>query len=209
MIPAPVDQAGSTNTATDSKGDLILMNGLKWMLSRFVVTAASRRRDRREVLSMSDALSVVGKVLVVLPLDAEKRQRVLLQIFQFKADFSQWSLDLLFLGGSVPIAEDQFKGIGVIRAGIKDLNLMGLPRRHLVGRLRDSSYDLAIDLSMDSHPFIPYLLERSEIELKMGINDLGKIRNRLYNMTVRLKDADDVMRRLTITLTPICRVENV
>lgn len=181
------------------------MTGTKWALSRFFVLLSTLRRDRRPALRMGDALHVVERVLLVLPLDEEERQVVLPQIFAFKSDFPQWDLDLLFLGGSVPVAEDEFKGIGIVRAGIDDISPFGLPGRELIGRLRDHDYDMAIDLSMDTHPFVPYLLDRSQVPLKMGVNEAGRMRRRLYNLTIRLKDSGDVMNRLADTLAPICR----
>jgi len=181
------------------------MQGVRWFLSRSTVPVAAVGRDRRPVVRMGDALNVVERVLLVLPLDEGERQRVLPQLFQFKSDFPQWSLDLLFLGGSVPAAEEGFKGIGIVRATIEDVSSLGFPRKDLVGRLRERSYDLAIDLSMDLHPFVPYLLARSRIPLRMGINEVGRIRGRSYNLMVRLKETDDVMKGLSDTLAPICK----
>jgi hypothetical protein len=181
------------------------MKGTRWTLSRFFVLLATLRRDRRPALSMGDALHVVERVLLVLPLDDDERQKVLPQVFSFKSDFPQWNLDLLFLGGETPVAEDGFKGIGIVRADIEDISPLGLPGRDLLNRLRDHEYDMAIDLSMDTHPFVPYLLDRSQVPLKMGVNEAGRMRRRLYNLAIRLKDSGDVMHRLADTLAPICR----
>ncbi len=185
------------------------MRGVKWILSKLLVPVAAVGRDRRQVVRMGDALNVVERVLLVLPLHEEDRQRVLPQLFQFKTDFPQWRLDLLFLGGSVPTTEDGFKGIGIVRATIKDVSPLGLPRKDLVNRLRERSYDLAIDLSMDYHPFVPYLLGRCQVPLRMGVNDAGRVRSRSYNLTVRLKETDDVMKGLADTLAPICKAGTV
>ncbi len=184
------------------------MQGMKWTLSKIFVAIASLRRDKRPAVRMGDALNVVGKVLLVLPLDEDDRQRVLPQVFGFKAGFPNWKLDLLFLGGSVPTTEDEFKGIGIVRIGMEDLSPLGLPGRELLGRLRDRQYDLAIDLSMSLHPLVPYLLERTRVPLRMGVNDSGRLRGRFNNLNIRLKDSEDVMTRLADTLAPICRAGN-
>ncbi len=69
------------------------MKGTRWTLSRFFVILASLRRDRRQAVRMGDALHVVERVLLVLPLDEGDRQNVLPQIFSFKSEFPQWELD--------------------------------------------------------------------------------------------------------------------
>ena len=74
--------------------------------------------------------------------------------------------------------------------------------------LREGDYDLAIDLSMSTHPFVPYLLERTRVPLRMGVNDAVRLRGRFNNLNVRLKDSEDVMTRLADTLAPICRAGN-
>ncbi|MFC1500400.1 hypothetical protein ACFL6T_05235 [Candidatus Zixiibacteriota bacterium] len=181
------------------------MKGTRWALSRFFVLLATLRRDKRPAVRMGDALHVVERVLLVLPLDETERQKVLPQIFAFKSDFPQWNLDLLFLGGEAPVTEDAFKGIGIVRASVEDITPLGLPGRDLLSRLRDHNYDMAIDLSMDIHPFVPYLLDRSQVPLKMGVNEAGRMRRRLYNLAIRLNDSGDVMNRLADTLAPICR----
>lgn len=185
------------------------MQGVKWLLSKLVIPIAVVGRDRRPVVRMGDALNVVERVLLVLPLHEEERQRVLPQLFQFKSDFPQWTLDLLFMGGSVPTTESGFKGIGIVRATVEDVSPLGLPRRDLVGQLRERAYDLAIDLSMDSHPFVPYLLGRSRVPLRMGVNDTGRMRGRSYNLMIRLKEKDEVMKGLADTLAPICKAGTV
>ncbi len=181
------------------------MKGTRWTLSRFFVILTSLRRDRRQALRMGDALHVVERVLLVLPIDEDERQKVLPQIFSFKSEFPQWGLDLLFMGGSVPVEEDGFKGIGIVRVEIEDMSPLGLPGRDLLNRLRDQEYDMAIDLSMDMHPFVPYLLDRCQVPLKMGVNEAGRLRRRIYNLAIRLKESGDVMNRLADTLAPICR----
>jgi hypothetical protein len=154
---------------------------------------------------MGDALCDVVRVLLVLPLDEDARQRLLPQIFGFKAEFPDWKLDLLFLGGEAPVAADQFKGIGIVRIGTEDLNAFGRPRRDLLNRLRGKEYDLAIDLGMTSHPFVPWLLERTRVPLRMGVNDTSRASDRLYNLMVRTREPDHVMTRLADTLGPICK----
>ncbi len=181
------------------------MQGMKWNFSRIFLALASLRRDRRPVVRMGDALGDVARVLLVLPLDSDARQRLLPQIFGFKAQFPDWTLDLLFLGGDVPVTGDAFKGIGIVRGSIEDLSAFGLPRRDLVDRLRTPAYDLAIDLSMTAHPFVPWLLERARVPLRMGVNDTGRMSGRLYNLMVRTREQDDVMTRLADTLGPICK----
>jgi hypothetical protein len=130
------------------------MQGVKWLLSKLVIPIAVVGRDRRPVVRMGDALNVVERVLLVLPLHEEERQRVLPQLFQFKSDFPQWTLDLLFLGGSVPTTEN------------------GVP-------------------------------------LRMGVNDTGRMRGRSYNLMIRLKEKDEVMKGLADTLAPICKAGTV
>jgi hypothetical protein len=185
------------------------MQGVKWQLSKFMIPVAALGRDRRPAVRMGDALNVVEQVLLVLPLDESERQLMLPQLFQFKSDFPQWNLDLLFIGGSVPTEEEGFKGIGIVRTSIEDVSSFGLPRRDLINSLRERSYDLVIDLSLDSHPFVPYLLWRSQIPLRMGVNESGRMRSRTYNLTVRLKGQDEVLRGLAGTLAPICKAGTV
>ena len=52
---------------------------------------------------------------------------------------------------------------------------------------------------------MPYLLNRCQIPLKMGVNEAGRMRRRIYNLAIRLKESGDVMNRLADTLAPICR----
>jgi hypothetical protein len=154
---------------------------------------------------MGDALNVVNRVLLVLPLEEQRRQHVLRQVFQFKAGFPSWKLDLLFIGGEPPPGGDSFKGIGVLVVGMEDVGPLGIPRRSLVERLRGQEYDLAIDLSLDVHPFVPYLLSQSAVPLRMGVDGPGKMRQRLYNLMFRLKNPDEIMDRLVETIAPICQ----
>ncbi len=181
------------------------MGGTKWVLSRMLVPLAVFGRDKRKVVRMGDALNVVNRVLLVLPLDEQQRQHVLRQVFQFKAGFPGWKLELLFLGGEPPPGGDSFKGIGVLAAGMEEVSPLGTPRRSLVERLRGQEYDLAIDLSLDTHPFVPYLLNRSEVPLRMGVDGSGRTRQRLYNLMFRLKNPDEIMDRLVETIAPICQ----
>lgn len=181
------------------------MGGAKWLLSRLFIPLAAVGRDRRPAVRMGDALNIVSRVLLVLPLEEQTRQHVLRQVFQFKAGFPHWSLDLLFLGGETPPGGEGFKGIGVVAVGREAVSVLGTPRMMLVGTLRERSYDLAIDLSMDRHPYVPYLLSRIKVPLLMGVDGPGRVRQRLYNLFFRLKDPDDVMNRLVETIAPICR----
>jgi hypothetical protein len=181
------------------------MGGTKWVLSRMLVPLAVFGRDKRKVVRMGDALNVVNRVLLVLPLDEQQRQHVLRQVFQFKAGFPGWKLELLFLGGEPPPGGDSFKGIGVLTAGMEEVSPLGTPRRSLIERLRGQEYDLAIDLSLDTHPFVPYLLNRSEVPLRMGVDGSGRMRQRLYNLMFRLKNPDEIMDRLVETIAPICQ----
>ncbi len=181
------------------------MQGWKWTLSRISLALGFLRRDRRPIVSMGDALNDVVRVVLVLPLEADARQRLLPQIFGFKAEFPDWKLDLLFLGGEAPVSADQFKGIGILRVGLEDITLFGRPRRDLLNRLRAQEYDLAIDLGMTSHPFVPWLLERTHVPLRMGVNDTSRASDRLYNLVVRTREPDRVMTRLADTLAPICK----
>jgi len=185
------------------------MKGVKWLLSKLMIPVAALGRDRRSAVRMGDALNVVKHVLLVLPLNENERQQMLPQLFQFKSEFPQWNLDLLFIGGSVPTEEEEFKGIGIVRVSIEDVTSFGLPRKSLVNGLKERSYDLVIDLSLDSHPFVPYLLRRSQVPLRMGVNESGRMRSRSYNLTVRLKGQNDVLKGLAGTLAPICKTGTV
>jgi hypothetical protein len=185
------------------------MQGMKWLLSKLMIPLAALGRDRRPVVRMGDALNVVKQVLLVLPLDENERQLMLPQLFQFKSDFPHWNLDLLFIEGSVPTEEEEFKGIGIVRISVDDISSFGLPRKDLINGLKERSYDLVIDLSLDSHPFVPYLLWRSQVPLRMGVNESGRMRSRSYNLTVRLKGQDEVLRGLAGTLAPICKAGTV
>jgi len=181
------------------------MGGFKWFLGRMLIPVAALGRDRRPMTRMADTLSVVERVLLVLPLDADARLAVLPHLFAFKAEFPSWQFDLLVLGGEAPTAGDAFKGIGVVRGMRGDMGALGLPSRDLVSRLKERAYGLVIDLSLDGHPFTPYLLGRAGIPLRMGINSTGRLRNRIYNMVVRLEGNDALLKRLAQTLVPICR----
>ncbi len=184
------------------------MGGFKWFLSRLFLPITTLGRDRRDLLSMGDALVGVERVLLVLPVDEGPRRSMLPHVFAFDAAFPRWEIDLLFLGGEVPGGQGRsegFKGMGVQRADTEDVGPLGFPRRELVERLKEPGYGLVIDLSMDDHPFVPYLLNRSRIPLRMGVNGSGRLRSRYYNLLVRLGGEDDVMGRLAATLGPICR----
>ena len=182
------------------------MGGPRWLLSRMIVPLASLGRDRRPSVRMGEQLTVVDRVLLVLPLDEERRRHVLRQVFEFKAGFPRWKLQLLFVGGEPPPeGPDGFKGIGVITVSPDALSPLGLPGRGLVEELRNRAFDLAIDLSMDEHPFVPYLLNRAGVPLRMGVDGSGRLRHRLYNLFFRLKDPDEIMGRLVDTLAPICQ----
>ncbi len=185
------------------------MGGARWFLSRLIVPLAALGRDRRPAVRMGDALNVVEKALLVVPLEERRRLHVLRQVFQFKAGFPQWDLELLFLGGEKLPGEGGFKGIGVLTVGRESVSAFGTPRKALVEMLRERSYDLAIDLSLDTHPFVPYLLNRIGVPLRMGVDGPGRIRQRLYNLLFRLKDPDDVMNRLVETIAPICQTDAV
>jgi|GEM_PF-1627210 len=186
------------------------MKGFKWTLSRILLPLAVLGRDRRTVLNMGDALGVVARVLLVLPLEPQRRQQVLTRIFGFKAAFPRWDLDLLLVGGESPVPEGEgFKGMGVIVVGPDDLNPFGLPRRALIHRLRGGSYDLAIDLSFDQHPFVPWLLTRAAIDLRMGVDGSGRMGGRLHNLLLRVHNPDEVMDRLVDTLAPIIEAGTV
>jgi hypothetical protein len=181
------------------------MSGTRWLLSRVTVPLATLGRDRRPSVRMGEKLTVVDHALLVLPFSESRRQHVLRQVFEFKAGFPRWRLDLLLIGGEPPPGgPDGFKGIGLITAGSEAVTALGLPSRQLVEELRERSFDLAIDLSMDGHPFVPLLLHRAGIPLKMGVDGPGRLRHRLYNLFFRLKDPDEVMSRLVDTLAPIC-----
>ncbi|MFO7768607.1 MAG: hypothetical protein R6W82_06605 [bacterium] len=182
------------------------MGGFKWFLARLFLPLTILGRDRRDLLSMGDALVGVERVLLVLPLEEDTRRAVLPQVFAFDAAFPRWQIDLLFLGGEVPGGEGEgFRNMGVQEVSMEDVGTLGAPRKDLVGRLKESGYGLVIDLSMDEHPFVPYLLNRSGIPLRMGVNGAGRLRSRFYNLMVRLQGEDDVMGRLASTLGPICR----
>jgi len=198
-------EAAASMTGGSSQIQLRPMGGIRWFLSRLIIPLAALGRDRRPAVRMGDALNVVNRVLIVLPLDERRRQHILRQVFHFKAGFPQWSLELLFLGGETPPGEGGFKGIGVLAAGRESVSLLGTPRKALVERLRGHSYDLAIDLSLTRHPFVPYLLNRIGVPLRLGVDDTGRLRQRLYNLFIRLKDPDDVMNRLVETIAPICQ----
>lgn len=186
------------------------MGGFKWFLSRLILPLTTLGRDRRDLLRMGDALVEVERVLLVLPLREEPRRAVLPHVFGFDAAFPRWEIDLLFLDGEEPgDGEDDFKSMGVQRVGMEDVGALGLPRRTLVQRLIEPGYGLVIDLSLDDHPFVPYLLNRCGIPLRMGVNGSGRLRSRLYNLMVRLQGEDDIMDRLASTLGPICRPDPV
>jgi hypothetical protein len=180
------------------------MKGWKWTLARILLPLAAFGRDRRRALNMGEELGVVGRVLLVLPFDPVRRQQVLTQIFRFRAAFPRWALDLLVVGGPSPLPDgEQVKGMNVTVITPDDLDPFGLPRRTLLHRLREHAYHLAIDLSLDRHPFVPWLLLRSGIGLRLGVDGAGWMGGRLHNLFIRLKNPDEVMDRLVETLAPI------
>ena len=179
--------------------------GGRWLLSRLIAPLALAGRDRREGLRMADTMREVSRVLVILPLESSARQQLLPQFFAFKGNFPDWVFDLFFLGGEVPPSQGALREVGIIQAGLDDISLLGLPRRSLVARLKESGYQLVIDLSMDAHPFVPYLVCRMGAPLRMGVNGFGGLHSRRYNLLIRLPGDQDLLARLAATLAPICK----
>jgi hypothetical protein len=180
------------------------MKGWKWSLARILIPLVAFGRERRRALSMGEELGVVGRVLLVLPFDPVRRQQVLTQVFRFRAAFTRWTLDLLVVGGPSPLPEgESAKGMSVVVVTPDDLGPFGLPRRAILQRLRAGAYHLAIDLSMDRHPFVPWLLHCSGIGLRLGVDGAGRMGGRLHNLFIRLKNPEEVMDRLVETLAPI------
>ncbi len=134
----------------------------------FLYTKIYFKHERDAITDFTRAISDARIALVFLPDDEKEFQfaRSLLPLFQKKFKGNRLSLVL------PEHVKDPMRDVflcEIIRVREKDLTLLFLPKEYLRRRIREKSYDVAVDLNIQLHLSSAFLCKESRSKVRIGI----------------------------------------
>ena len=142
------------------------------------------RSSRDPVISFGHSIATSDRVLVVMPLRpaAEEGQTHVLTFL--REHFYEPDITVIAPPGGTPV-ERVLPRCRVMLVGPEDVNGFFLPRRSLLARIAERSYDLAIDLNLDFMIPSAYICKETNARVRTGFSALHA--ETFFNFQIRLE----------------------
>jgi ADP-heptose:LPS heptosyltransferase len=158
-------------------------------LRRSIGVRAARfhfRSSRDKVISFSHSIATSDRVLVVMPLDHPLEEGQTHVLTFLREHFYEPDITVVAPAGGTPV-ERALPRCRVVLVGPDDVNAFFLPRRSLLTRVAERSYDLAIDLNLDFMIPSAYICKETDARVRTGF--AGIHADSFFNFQVRLEPA--------------------
>jgi hypothetical protein len=149
-------------------------------LAKIILSHLGGLSFKPEPFSFGCKVEESRNVLICMPTDIDRfaMARDLLSTFTNIFHPREVSVLLPFLEAKTYLSDTP--DYRVISAEKEDLNLLSLPKKGLVERLKGLHFDISLDLDMNGNYFNRYLCLKSKIPLRIGVK--GKKAFPLYNI---------------------------
>ncbi len=142
------------------------------------------RASREKVISFSHSITTSDRVLVVMPMHAHTEEGQTHVLTFLREHFYEPDITVIAPAGGTPV-ERVLPRCRVLLAGAGDVNAFFLPRRALLARVAERTYDLAIDLNLDFMIPSAYICKESNARVRTGF--AAHHADTFYNFQVRLE----------------------
>jgi ADP-heptose:LPS heptosyltransferase len=173
-------------------------------LARFHYRAA-----REKVISFTHSIATSDRVLVVMPLAPTAEQGQMRVLTFLREHFYEPDITVVAPAGGTPV-ERTLPRCRVLLVGPGDVSGFFLPRRALLARLGERTYDLAIDLNLDFMIPSAYICRESNARVRTGF--AAPHADTFFNFQIRLEPASrgkEAYERLVQCLQMFFRAEGV
>ncbi len=125
------------------------------------------RKDRDHQQNLTNFISTAKRILLILPADYEDSQIACAAFKNLKEKLQNTELTIIAEGiRSIPIT-DSLKS-KVIRISEVHINKFFLPRKTLLDRIQESTFDVAIDLNLDFLLYSAYICKVTGARYRIG-----------------------------------------
>lgn len=137
------------------------------------------RKEKDNQQNLTGFLSKANKILILLPSNYEDSQVACIAFKNMKEKLQKTELTIIAEGiRSIPMF-DSLKS-RVIRISEVHINKFSLPRKTLLDRIQESTFDVAIDLNLDFLLYSAYICKASGARYRIGFT--GKYSDIFYNI---------------------------
>ncbi|HTY60307.1 MAG TPA: hypothetical protein VMF59_15900 [Bacteroidota bacterium] len=141
------------------------------------------RASREKVISFSHSIATSDRVLVVLPLYGSGDEGHAHVLTFLREHFYEPDITVLAPKGGTPV-ERILPRCRVLLFGPEDVNVFFLPRRTLLARVTERTYDLAIDLNLDFMIPSAYICKETHARVRTGF--AADHADTFFNFQIRL-----------------------
>ncbi|MDH3251442.1 MAG: hypothetical protein OEM41_01550 [Ignavibacteria bacterium] len=141
-------------------------------LRRFIglqISLLHFRKSTNPVISFGAALTDAKRLLLVMPLGEARTIPTLTIVDLVKKKFDERNITVLATDHAVEamrlLPRGQF--IHILK---EEINPLFIPQKQLINRIRERSYDVAIDLSLDFLLPSAYIVKESEARVRIGFS---------------------------------------
>jgi hypothetical protein len=152
----------------------------------FARLRAHRRRTTQ--INFAGAYSKARSALFIIPNNDELRPSVLFMLHSAQQQFQGNSLTIVTTGSSGSLSQ-KLKQCMMVPVHPEQINYFFLPKKSLIVRLQEQTYDVIIDLNLTVTPLAAYICAVIDAPLKAGFSSpQGEA---LYNFQLQTAAAQD------------------
>lgn len=128
------------------------------------------RKEKDTQQELTDFITQSRSILIVLPVDYEDAQAAGNAFRTLRDKFENKEITIVAEGiRSTSLSE--FPRSKVIRMSASHINKFFLPRQNFIDRLRETNYDLTIDLNLDFVLYTAYICKATDAKYRIGLAD--------------------------------------
>jgi hypothetical protein len=142
------------------------------------------RSSREKVISFSHSIATSDRVLVVLPLYDSTDQGHARVLTFLREHFYEPDITVVAVKGGTPV-ERILPRCRVVLFAPEDVTMFFLPRRELLARVAERTYDLAIDLNLDFMIPSAYICKETHARVRTGFS--ADHADTYFNFEIRLE----------------------
>jgi len=144
------------------------------------------RSSKEKVISFRQSVASAHSALVILPLASSSGEEEVSLLAPLRTHFSERNITVLASGPPQQI-ERALPRATVLRITSADITAFFLPRHGVIDRVREHTYDVAVDLNLDFMLPSAYICRESNARVRVGL--AGPHADAFFNFQVRLDSA--------------------
>ncbi len=163
----------------------------------------SRLQKGADAISVFDHIAQTQTVLVYMPVQVQYFGDALKALAKLREKRPDWQLTVITRAEMAGLVDRRLTG-DLIPYSKHEINFFGLPKRELVGRVRERRFDLALDFSTGLDLVCVRLFEASRAAMRACLDHPAK--TRFFNFSIRVNPLEALVKKyesMVKYLTPV------